>query len=126
MMRLGTVSFLATAALLIPAGFNPLGADAPDEPAAARPPAEILAIGLTNVEVSLDRRTVAAGERVHVSLVASSETSRDVEVTVAFEDGSKEDIPGDAPELPAVGATVDGKTVESGRRSVRTPPESVE
>ncbi len=32
---------------------------------------------------------------------------------IVFEDGSKKDIPGDRPQLPAVGSTVDGKKVEA-------------
>jgi hypothetical protein len=85
-MRLGTIAFLSTLAITLPAGWSTLTADGPEEGALERPPVATMVAGDVSVSMTLDHAVVRPGETVAVTLVASSSSRRDAEVMVSVLD----------------------------------------
>ena len=91
-MRLTTIAFLSTLAVTLPAGWSVIGAGAPDQGAAERPPVATMVSGDVTVNMTVDRASVEAGGAVHVTLVAmaSSRQQTEVMVSVMEQTGSAE------------------------------------
>lgn len=83
--RLGTVTALLTMSLLIPAGWDSLGADGPEGNQEARPAIQTLQMDDARVEIRVDRPVVDAGQRVRVALAAYSDSRDKVDVMIALQ-----------------------------------------
>jgi hypothetical protein len=76
------VAFVATVAVVVPAGWHSLEADLDLEGAQARPLRKTLTIDGAQVTVDVDRRLVRSGGQVTVTLVGTAASAREVELDV--------------------------------------------
>ncbi len=81
-MRNPMITFAATLSVALPAAWQPLGAGAPEDGPATRPPLQTLVTKQGVVTMSVDRAQIQPGDDVTVTLVASADTPRDIDVEV--------------------------------------------
>ncbi len=107
-MRLSVIGFAATMGLLLPAGWRALDADRSGDGKLFRPDVQTVEIDGAKITVAVDEGVVASGQKVHVTLVASSEKRRKVPVVVSVEEQTGN--PGDRVDSPP--KTISRETIE--------------
>jgi hypothetical protein len=79
-MRNTIITFAATLSVALPAAWQPLGAGAPEDGAAVRPASKTLVTKQGVVEMTVDRSQIRPGDEVNVTLVATADQPRDIDV----------------------------------------------
>jgi hypothetical protein len=80
MSRHAAAGFIATVAVLVPAGWHLLGASIEKDGKHLRPMQQTLDIDGVTVALDVDRSVVMTGDTVNATLVATSETPKDIKV----------------------------------------------
>ncbi len=82
MMRTATISFVSTLALVLPAAWHSLDADAEHDGLRDRPPVAVVTVDGTKIEMTADQAQIPVGGDVHIKLVATADQKRDSDVEV--------------------------------------------
>lgn len=85
-MRLGAVGFVATVALMVPAGWRLIDADREGYAALYRPDVHKISVSGAEVAVAVDQGMVEAGGKVRVTLVATAATPTKVPLAIIVEE----------------------------------------
>lgn len=80
MSRHAAAGFVATIAILVPAGWHLLGADIEKDGKHLRPMQQVLDVDGVKVSLDVDRSVVMTGDAITATLVATSDTPKDVSI----------------------------------------------